>query len=151
MTISTVGFGRLTFLVGIGAHTDFGSVTLLLQDDVGGLQVFDKPTMSWIDVKPTPGAYVVNLGNVMMRWSNDTYVSNLHRVINKTGRERYSVPFFFSGNPDFVIDCLPGCEDAEGRCKYAPVRVEDWILGRHTNTFKEAEGVAELSSLARVA
>ncbi|KIV87745.1 hypothetical protein PV11_03269 [Exophiala sideris] len=136
---------------GIGAHTDFGSVTLLLQDDVGGLQVFDKPTMSWIDVKPTPGAYVVNLGNVMMRYSNDTYVSNLHRVINKTGRERYSIPFFFSGNPDFVVDCLPGCEDADGKCKYPPVRIEDWIFGRHTNTFEKGKGVEELSSLAKVA
>jgi isopenicillin N synthase-like dioxygenase len=136
---------------GIGAHTDFGGVTLLLQDEVGGLQVFDAPTRSWIDVKPTPGALVVNLGNVMMRWSNDTYVSNLHRVINKSGKERFSVPFFYSGNPDFVIDCLPGCEGVAGRSKYAPIRCEDWILGRHTNTFREAKGLDELSTLAKVA
>lgn len=143
--------GGLTFVPGIGAHTDFGGVTLLLQDDVGGLQVFDAPSMSWINVKPTPGAFVVNLGNVMMRWSNDTYVSNLHRVINQSGRERYSIPFFYSGNPDFVIDCLPGCEDARGESKYAPIKVEDWIFGRHTNTFREAKGLEELSTLAKVA
>jgi isopenicillin N synthase-like dioxygenase len=145
---------------GIGAHTDFGTLTLLLQDDVGGLQVFDEQTETWIDVAPTPGALVVNLGNVMMRWSNDRYKSNLHRVINKSGKTRYSIPFFYSGNPDFVIDCLPGCEDVvvnpekqimERGCKYAPVRVQDWIMGRHANTFSEAKGVEELSKLAKVA
>ncbi len=108
--------------------------------------------MSWIDVKPTAGAFVVNLGNVMMRWSNDTYMSNLHRVINKSGRERYSIPFFYSGNPDFVIGCLPGCESADDQgSNYSPVKVEDWILGRHSNTFKEAKGSEELSLLAKVA
>jgi isopenicillin N synthase-like dioxygenase len=136
---------------GIGAHTDFGGVTLLLQDDVGGLQVFDAPSKSWIDVKPTPGAFVVNLGNVMMRWSNDKYKSNLHRVINKSGKERYSIPFFYSGNPDFMIGCLPGCEDGSQGSKYPPVRVEDWIFGRHTNTFREAKGLQELSELAKIA
>lgn len=119
---------------GIGAHTDFGAVTLLLQDDVGGLQVYDQPTNTWIDVTPTPNAYVVNLGNLMMRWSNDRYISNLHRVINKSGRERYSIPFFFPGNPDFLVSCLPGCEGIEG-AKYAPIKVEDWIRGRYASTY----------------
>lgn len=148
---------------GIGAHTDFGTLTLLLQDEIGGLQVFDKATNAWIDVAPTPGAFVVNLGNVMMRWSNDRYTSNLHRVINKSAKDRYSIPFFYSGNPDFEIDCLPGCEDlvtpvveagqptvAAKRCKYQPVRVQDWIMGRHANTFSEAKGVEELSNLVKV-
>ncbi|KAL6249949.1 hypothetical protein RBB50_002250 [Rhinocladiella similis] len=136
---------------GIGAHTDFGTVTILLQDDVGGLQVFDAPTKTWIDVKPTPGALVVNLGSVMMRWSNDTYVANLHRVINKNGRERYSIPFFYSGNPEFRIDCLPGCGDSSGQSKYPPIKVQDWISGRHKNTFSEAKGLEELHTLAKIA
>jgi isopenicillin N synthase-like dioxygenase len=86
-----------------------------------------------------------------MRWSNDRYISNLHRVINMSGKERYSIPFFYSGNPDFVIGCLPGCEDGLRGSKYAPMKVEDWIFGRHTNTFKEAKGLTELSTLAKVA
>lgn len=58
--------------------------------------VYEKNTDEWLDVVPTKGAYVVNLGNMFMRWSNDKYISNLHRVINKSGKERYSVPFFYS-------------------------------------------------------
>lgn len=81
---------------GIGAHTDFGSVTLLMQDEVDGLQVYERSTDEWLDVVPTKGAYVVNLGDGFQRWANDKYISNLHRVINKSGKERYSVPFFYS-------------------------------------------------------
>lgn len=128
---------------GIGAHTDFGGVTLLLQDDVGGLQVYDAPSSTWIDVAPTPGAYVVNLGNLMMRWTNDLYVSNLHRVINKSGKERYSIPFFFSGNPDYLVECLPGCEEPGKGSKYEPIKVEDWMRGRYAATYGTNDKILE--------
>jgi isopenicillin N synthase-like dioxygenase len=121
---------------GIGAHTDFGAVTILLQDAVGGLQVWDRTTSQWADVAPHGGALVVNLGNMMMRWTNDRYLSSLHRVINKSGQERYSVPFFFSGNPDFEIKCLPTCEDAQtGEAKYTPITVGEWMTGRYADTY----------------
>ncbi|KAJ5767061.1 uncharacterized protein N7511_004677 [Penicillium nucicola] len=119
---------------GIGAHTDFGGITILLQDMIGGLQVMNQATDQWVDVQPRKGALVVNLGNLFMRWTNDTYMSNLHRVINKTGKERYSVPFFFSGNPDYLVKCLPSCEGAEG-AKYLPISVEEWIAGRYADTY----------------
>ncbi|PSN63686.1 putative oxidoreductase [Corynespora cassiicola Philippines] len=134
---------------GIGAHTDFGAITILLQDQVGGLQVLDRATSSWVDVSPTKNAFVVNLGNLMMRWTNDCYISNLHRVINKSGKERYSVPFFFSGNPDFLVKCFTRFKQGEemAEAKYPPVTVGEWISGRYADTYGSEEGkaVGELS------
>lgn len=104
---------------------------------VGGLQVWDRLNSQWVEVKPNKGALVVNLGNLMMRWTNDRYLSNLHRVINKSGQERYSIPFFFSGNPDFLVKCLTS-EKGELNAKYPPVTVEDWIKGRYVDTYAES-------------
>ncbi|CAN9319841.1 unnamed protein product [Alternaria sp. RS040] len=124
---------------GIGAHTDFGCITILLQDTVSGLQVYDYTTQEWLDVTPTPGAFVVNLGNLMMRWSNDRYISNLHRVINVSGEERYSIPVFFSGNPDYVVSCLPNCKADGEQPKWPPITVEQAILGGYKDSYGRAE------------
>lgn len=124
---------------GIGAHTDFGCVTILLQDKVAGLQVYDYTTKEWLDVTPTPGAFVVNLGNLMMRWSNDRYISNLHRVINVSGEERYSIPVFFSGNPDYVVKCLPNCRKEGEEPKWPPITVEQAIKNGYADSYGRAE------------
>ncbi|KAF3050254.1 hypothetical protein E8E11_003890 [Didymella keratinophila] len=124
---------------GIGAHTDFGCVTILLQGDVAGLQVYDYTTKEWLDVTPTPGAFVVNLGNLMMRWSNDKYISNLHRVINKSGAERYSIPVFFSGNPDYEVKCLPNCVEEGKEPKWPPITVEQAIKNGYADSYGRAE------------
>lgn len=111
--------------------------------------MLDRATSNWIDVEPVPGAMVVNLGNLMMRWTNDRYLSNLHRVINKSGKERYSIPFFFSGNPDFLVECFPSCKDPQLGAKHPSVKVEDWIGGRYADTYGPSVGkgkaIAELS------
>lgn len=86
-----------------------------------------------------PGAYVVNLGNLFMRMANDKYKSNTHRVINKSGRERYSIPFFFSGNPDYICECLPNCRELQEAPKYPPTTVEQVV----TASYKESYGRAE--------
>ena len=82
---------------------------------------------------------MVNLGNLMMRWSNDRYKSNIHRVINRSGKERYSIPVFFSGNPDYTIDCLPNCKKEGEKAKYTPVTVEQAV----SSSYKESYGRAE--------
>lgn len=124
---------------GIGAHTDFGCITILLQDTVPGLQVYDHSTKEWLDVTPTPGAFVINLGNLMMRWSNDRYVSNLHRVINVSGQERYSIPVFFSGNPDYVVGCLPNCRKEGEEERWREITVEEAILEGYRESYGRAE------------
>lgn len=108
---------------GAGAHTDFGALTFLLQDDNGGLQVQGLDGQ-WISAPPLPGTFVFNIGDAIARWTNDLFRSTLHRVVNVSGRERYSVPFFYSGNPDHPLECLPGCLQPGQAPRYAPTTVE---------------------------
>jgi isopenicillin N synthase-like dioxygenase len=121
---------------GAGAHSDFGGVTLLLQDDAGGLQVQGKARDEWIHATPIPGTFVVNLGDLIARWTNDRFRSTVHRVVNASGRERYSVPFFFSGNPDQQVECLPSCLEDGGAPKYAPTTVEGHLREMYRRTYK---------------
>ncbi len=121
---------------GCGAHTDFGGITLLLQDDNPGLQVWDQASQGWIHADPVPGTYVVNLGDMIARWTNDRYRSTLHRVVNLSGRERFSVPFFHSGNPDHQVRCLPSCLAPGASPKYPPVTVEQHMIDMYQRTYK---------------
>jgi isopenicillin N synthase-like dioxygenase len=110
---------------GCGAHTDWGAVTILLQDDAGGLQVRYRDR--WIDAKPIPGSFVVNIGDLMARWTNERYQSTLHRVINKSGRPRYSIPFFFDGSSNYRVACIPSCIAAGDSPRFAPVTVQEHL------------------------
>ena len=120
---------------GAGAHTDFGGITLLKQSDVGGLQVWDNSRDGWLHADPVPESYVVNLGDMMARWTNGLYRSTRHRVINASGRERYSVPFFFSGNYAHLVACIPSCLAPGETPKYPPITVEEHFRSMYAKTY----------------
>jgi isopenicillin N synthase-like dioxygenase len=120
--------------IGAGAHTDYGSVTLLLTDDAGGLEVRRRDGV-WIQAPPIPNTFVCNIGDCLMRWSNDIYVSTPHRVVSPPGRDRYSVAFFLDPNPDALIECLPGCSSAERPAKYPPILAADYLRQRLDATY----------------
>ena len=120
---------------GAGAHTDWGALTLLLQDDVGGLQVLDNASGDWIHADPVPGTFVVNLGDALARWTNDLYKSTRHRVVNSSGRERYSVPFFYNGDADYEVHCIPTCLEPGETPKYAPVTVEGHLMNMYRQSY----------------
>jgi len=120
---------------GCGEHTDFGGITLLLQDDSGGLQVWDAQASAWINAPPIPGTYVVNIGDLFARWTNGRYHSTLHRVINASGRERHSVPYFFTGNPTHLVECLPTCLKSGEAPRFPPVTVEEHLRECYRRTY----------------
>jgi isopenicillin N synthase-like dioxygenase len=121
---------------GAGAHTDFGGLTLLRQDDVGGLQVWDQGSNGWIHADPIPGTFIVNLGDMIARWTNDRYRSTVHRVVNASGRERYSVPFFYSGNFSHKVECIPTCVAPGETPKYLATTVEAHMRDMYGKTYK---------------
>lgn len=121
--------------IGAGEHTDYGDVTLLMTDEVGGLEV-KRRDGGWIAAPHIPGAFVCNIGDCLMRWSNDVYVSTPHRVVNKSGRERYSVAFFLDPNPDAEIACLPTCVSADRPARYPPISGADYLSQRLDATYK---------------
>ena len=109
-----------------GEHTDYGTMTILkIEDAPGGLQVRTRQG-EWIDVLAVPDTFVVNIGDLMMHWTNDRWISTLHRVVNpprdKTlGTGRISLAFFHQPNYDAVIECLPSCQGPGNPTKYPPV------------------------------
>lgn len=100
---------------GAGAHTDFGAITLLFQDDNPGLEVLDTQNNVFVPIEPTPGAIVVNVGDMLSAWTGGKYKSSVHRVINKRPTDRYSVAFFFDGNLDCPLDPLDGSGPGKGK------------------------------------
>ncbi len=118
-----------TDYLGIGAHSDYECFTILAQDGTGGLQV-QNPAGEWIEAPPIEGAFVVNIGEMMTRWTNDIFASTPHRVINASGRERYSIPFFFATNYDTIISCLESCQSSDRPSRYQPISAGDYLAHR---------------------
>ena len=128
--------------LGAGAHTDWGGVTLLAQDDLGGLEVRNIEDQ-WVQATPIPGTFVINLGDLMQRWTNGLYRSNMHRVKNNSSaRDRYSIAFFYSPRPDSRIECLPTCTDAEHPPRFAACTASEHVY----EMFQRSYGYAPSAS-----
>lgn len=117
-----------------GAHTDYGTLTLVRGDDTpGGLQVKLRHG-GWADIHPTPDAFVCNIGDTMMRWTNDRWVSTLHRVALPPPQaapvDRISLVFFQQPNPDAVIRCIDSCRRPGEAERHPPVTFADYYLGK---------------------
>ena len=117
--------------MGMGAHTDYGIVTVLWADPVPGLEIL-RPDGSWHPVVPAPGALLLNLGDLLSRWTNDRWLSTMHRVAPPRDRDgnlirRRSAAYFHDGNADAVISTLAPCREADGSSSYDDVTVADHL------------------------
>lgn len=121
-------------IIGIGAHTDYGNLTILAQDDVGGLQVMNRDG-DWIEGTPIPGTFVINIGDLIQRLTNDIYLANMHRVVNTSGRQRYSIPFFIDADFDAVIKPLDSCVSEANPLRYQPVTCGAHKFGRFVASY----------------
>jgi isopenicillin N synthase-like dioxygenase len=105
--------------LGIHHHTDAGGLTVLLQDEVSGLQVHRDGL--WYDIPTVEGAMVINTGDMMQVWSNDIYKAAIHRVLAMSTRERYSIPFFFNPVASCEVSPLPSVVDEQNPSRYRPI------------------------------
>ena len=123
-----------------GAHTDYGTLTILRSENVaGGLQVRSRAG-DWLNVSVPPEAFVVNLGDMMMRWTNDRWISTLHRVVNPPADQaafsrRQSLVFFHNPNPDALVTCLPGCCGPDNPARYPPITAGEFIAEKSRQAY----------------
>lgn len=116
--------------LGAGEHTDYGSITLLFQDDVGGLEVRGRDGQ-WIAAPPIPGCAVINTGDLMERWTNGRFCSTPHRVRPISGaRDRYSIALFVDPDSDVAIECIPSCVGVGHPARYPPVTAGEHLHQR---------------------
>ncbi|WP_298849134.1 2-oxoglutarate and iron-dependent oxygenase domain-containing protein [uncultured Ruegeria sp.] len=113
-------------IMGIGAHSDYDAFTIVATDDVPALEV-QNTADQWIPVPPISDTFVVNVGDLLQRWTNDLYRSTFHRVVNRTGLERYSLPFFASTNPLTELGVLDNCQSEARPPRYAPISAVEYI------------------------
>lgn len=124
-----------------GEHTDYGSMTLLWQDDAGGLEILSAQG-EWLPAPTLPETIVVNIGDAMQRWTNDRLRSTPHRVVNpadeRAGRSRYSMALFCDPNPEVEIACFASCQSLDQPPRYEPIHYREYLAGRFAETYSNA-------------
>ncbi|HPE60871.1 MAG: isopenicillin N synthase family oxygenase [Thiothrix sp.] len=128
--------------IGIGAHTDYGFLTILSQDQVGGLQVRNRAG-EWVSAPPVEGTFIVNIGDLVQTFTNDRYLSTMHRVINNTGAERYSVPFFLDLDFNAVVEPVPTCVSTENPARYTPYTCGAHKYERFSASYRHLQAVPQ--------
>jgi len=129
---------------GIGPHTDYGYLTILAQERVPGLEILTREE-KWIEAPALEGHFLVNNSDLCRFWTNDRFRSAPHRVMNKTGERRYSIPFFTATRTDVRLECLPTCKGPGNPARYAPISYGEYIaeINRRNYDFlqdKDASG-----------
>jgi isopenicillin N synthase-like dioxygenase len=130
---------------GVAPHSDFGCITLLWQDDNGGLEVLERATRTWIPAPPIPGTLVINVADLLGRWTNDRYASTPHRVVNRSGRERLSIATFHDPDYKALVDPRE-LGTPESECRYEPILAGDHIVGRIERSFGYRKRLAPAAS-----
>ncbi|KAK3412437.1 hypothetical protein EUGRSUZ_I01187 [Eucalyptus grandis] len=125
--------------LGVGRHKDSGALTILSQDDVGGLEVKRKSDGEWVLVKPIPDAFIINVGDIIQVWSNDTYESVEHRVMVNSKKERFSIPFFFNPSHYVMVQPLKELTDEHNPPKYRPYNWGKFLVTRKGSNFKKLD------------
>ncbi|KAG5023468.1 hypothetical protein JHK82_019367 [Glycine max] len=123
--------------LGVGRHKDSGPLTILAQDEVGGLEVRPKADQDWIRVKPIPNAYIINLGDMIQVWSNDAYESVEHRVVVNSEKARFSIPFFLFPAHDTVVKPLEELINEQNPSKFRPYKWGKFLVHRLDSNFKK--------------
>ncbi|GAB2267275.1 hypothetical protein Dimus_002261 [Dionaea muscipula] len=123
--------------LGVGRHKDSGALTILFQDEVGGLQVRRKSDGEWISVKPTPNAFIINVGDIIQVWSNDKYESVEHRVMVNSIKDRLSIPLFFNPAHYVVVEPLPELLHDRNPAKYRGYNFGNFFAARKGSNFKK--------------
>lgn len=135
-------------LFGQAPHTDNSFMTALARTEVPGLAV-RLPSGEWFAPPIIPGTFLINLGNMMRRWSNNRFLSTPHGVLNESGVDRYSIAYFHSPNPASVIECLPSCVSADNPAQYEPAVYRDLVLAFYrANYFHQKGHQSEAARLA---
>jgi len=131
-------------LFGQAPHTGNSFMTALARTDVPGLAVRLPPNGpmggEWFAPPVIPGTFLINLGNIMRRWSNDRFLSTPHGVLNDSGADRYSIAYFHSPNVDSVIECLPSCVSADNPARYPPAIYRDLVLDFYRANYFHQKG-----------